>query len=86
MGTTGVKAHNGDYIIAVNGRSVKDVANFYELLENTQGEQVELVLNNKPRSKGAWQITVKPIASEQGLRYLNWVNSRAAYVDKLSSG
>ncbi|MDC9520965.1 PDZ domain-containing protein [Pseudoalteromonas sp. Angola-31] len=86
LGTTGVKAHNGDYIIAVNGRSVKDVANFYELLENTQGEQVELVLNSKPRSKGAWQVTVKPVASEQGLRYLEWVNSRAAYVNKLSNG
>ncbi|WP_151173852.1 S41 family peptidase [Pseudoalteromonas ruthenica] len=86
LGTTGVKASKGDFIIAVNGRSVKTVANFYELLENTQGEQVELVLNDKPISKGAWQVSVEPVASEQGLRYLHWVNTRAAYVDKLSDG
>ena len=34
----------------------------------------------------AWKVTVKPVASEQGLRYLEWVNSRAEYVSKLSNG
>ncbi|MCG7541020.1 MULTISPECIES: S41 family peptidase [unclassified Pseudoalteromonas] len=83
---TGVNANAGDYIISVNGRSVKDVVNFYELLENTQGEQVELVLSKSPNSDGSWKTTVKPVASEQGLRYMAWVQSRADYVDKLSNG
>ncbi|WP_194866471.1 S41 family peptidase [Pseudoalteromonas sp. PPB1] len=82
----GVNASVGDYIVSVNGRSVNSVSNFYELLENTQGTQVELRLNNTPSLDGAWQVTVKPSASEGGLRYLEWVHSRMAYVDKLSGG
>ncbi|WP_105265606.1 S41 family peptidase [Pseudoalteromonas sp. T1lg76] len=86
LGTTGVKASDGDFIIAVNGRPVTQVSNFYELLENTQGEQVELLINSKPSQKGAWKVSVKPVASEQGLRYLQWVHERADYVTKLSNG
>lgn len=86
LGQTGVNASVGDYIIAVNGRPVNQVSNFYELLENTQGEPVELLLSKKPNTKQTWQVTVTPVASEQGLRYLDWVNSRAAYVNKLSNG
>ncbi|MBW8190357.1 PDZ domain-containing protein [Neiella marina] len=82
----GVKANIGDYIIAVQGLSTKGVSNFYELLENTQGQQIELLLSDSPNSKNTWKVPVKPIASEQGLRYLDWVKSRMAYVDKLSDG
>ena len=82
----GVNASVGDYIVEVNGRSVKDVVNFYELLENTQGKSVELLLSKSPSLKKSWKVTVKPIASETGLRYLQWTQSRAEYVDKLSDG
>ncbi|MDQ9091458.1 PDZ domain-containing protein [Pseudoalteromonas haloplanktis] len=86
LNETGVNASVGDYIIAVNGRSVKDVINFYELLENTQGKPVELLLSKSPSVKNSWKVSVKPIASETGLRYLQWTQSRAEYVDKLSDG
>lgn len=86
LNETGVNASVGDYIIEVNGRSVKDVVNFYELLENTQDKPVELLLSKSPSLKKSWKVTVKPIASEAGLRYLQWTQSRADYVDKLSDG
>lgn len=86
LGQTGVNASVGDYIIAVNGQPVNKVSNFYELLENTQGESIELLLSKKASDKKTWKVTVKPVASEQGLRYLDWINSRAAYVNELSDG
>lgn len=86
LNETGINANVGDYIVAVNGRSVKDVVNFYELLENTQGKPVELLLSKSPSLKKSWKVTVKPTASETGLRYLQWAQSRADYVDKLSDG
>ncbi|MCV2885629.1 S41 family peptidase [Aestuariibacter sp. AA17] len=82
----GVKATKGDYIIAVQGQLTNGVSNFYELLENTQGESIELQLSDSPNQENTWTITVKPVASETGLRYLEWVQSRKAYVDKLSNG
>ncbi|CAH9056195.1 Tricorn protease [Pseudoalteromonas holothuriae] len=82
----GVKANEGDYIIAVQGQSTKGVSNFYELLENTQKQAIELLLSESPNDKNTWKVTVKPVASETGLRYLKWVQSRMDYVDKLSNG
>ena len=86
LNETGINANVGDYIIAVNGRSVKSVVNFYELLENTQGKSVELLLSKSPSLKNSWKVMVTPIASETGLRYSQWAQSRAEYVNKLSDG
>lgn len=82
----GVKANAGDYIIAVQGQSTKGAVNFYELLENTQGQHIELLLSKSPNAKKTWKVTVKPVASELGLRYREWVQSRIDYVNKLSDG
>ena len=82
----GVDASEGDYIIAINGKSVKSVANVYELLENTAGKQVKLTLSKNRTGKKTWTTTIRPVSSETSLRYLDWVNSRAAMVDKLSNG
>ena len=76
----------GDYITAINGQSVKSVANIYELLENTSGKQVKLTLSKSSSGKKSWTTTVRPVASETSLRYLDWISSRAAMVDKLSDG
>ncbi|WP_267175902.1 S41 family peptidase [Marinicella marina] len=82
----GVNAEVGDFIIAINGKSTKNVANIYQLLEHTVGRTVSIDINNKAQSKGSRQVHVKPIASESQLRYFNWVESRRAMVDKLSDG
>lgn len=82
----GVKAKAGDYILAVNGHSTKNVSNIYELLEHQANRTVTLTLNNKPKQKDSWQANVQTITSEGQLRYLNWVNERRAMVDKLSDG
>ena len=82
----GVSASAGDYIIAIQGQSTTSVENVYELLENTQGRTIELVLSSSPSDSDTWTVLVKPIASEQGLRYRQWVQSRMDYVDDLSGG
>ncbi len=82
----GVNVAEGEYLIAINGRSVTDVSNVYELLENTAGKQTLLTVNDSPRPSGARDVTVTPIASEIPLRYLTWVNERKRMVDELSGG
>lgn len=82
----GVKAAAGNYIIEVQGQPTNTVSNFYQLMENTQGQPIELLLSETPNAQNTWKVTVKPVASELGLRYLQWVKSRIAYVDKLSNG
>ncbi len=82
----GVKANEGDYLIAINGVELSLDKNPYELLENTVGKTVEITVNVKPEKSGAKIYTIHPIASELELFYLNWVNERRAMVDKLSGG
>ena len=83
----GVKAKVGDYIIAVDGRPTRSVKNFYELLEGKADRVVTLKLNDRPaETGGAHDERVRPVKSESNLRYLDWVESRQAMVDKLSGG
>ena len=82
----GVTVKEGDYLLAINGKDLNIGMNPYELLENTVGKIVEITVNSKPEVAGAKTSTIRPIASELELFYLNWVNERRAMVDKLSSG
>jgi len=46
---------------------------------------VTLLVGEKAAREGARQVTVKTITSEANLRYLDWVKSRMAMVDRLSA-
>ncbi len=82
----GVRAKVGDLIVAVDGHSTRGVKNFYELLEGKATRVVTLALNDRADAVGAHDERVRPIRSESNLRYLDWAQSRRAYVDKLSGG
>ena len=82
----GVKVREGDYILAVDGQSTKGVDNFYRLLENKADRVVTLLVNAKADPAGARTERVRPVKKETNLRYLDWVASRRAYVDKVSGG
>ena len=80
----GVKA--GDYVLAVNGRSVSGRENLFAFLENSVGKQVTLTVASEPTSAAPRNVVVEPIASEAPLRQWNWIESNRQYVDKMSGG
>lgn len=82
----GVRAHEGDLIIAVNGRSTRDVADIEELLINTADKQVTLTLNTTPSAEGSWTTVVIPTANEQQLYYYNWVQQNIEKVSAATDG
>jgi tricorn protease len=82
----GVDAGNGDFILSVDGVSTRTVDNFYALLENKANTVVTLRLNARPSEEGARQVRVRTVASEQSLRYADWVNGNRAMVEELSGG
>jgi tricorn protease len=82
----GVKAKVGDLILAVDGRPTRGAKNFYELLEGKADRVVSLTLNTRPDTTGAREERVRPVKSETNLRYLDWVQTRQAIVDRLSGG
>ncbi len=82
----GVNAKEGDYIIEVDGRSVKSMNNIYEALVNKAGKQVKLALNSSPVENGMHEVTVLPIADEAQLYYLQWVKENIEKVNKATDG
>ncbi|WP_116808213.1 S41 family peptidase [Steroidobacter cummioxidans] len=82
----GVNVADGEFILAVDGVDARSVRNFYQLLENKAERVVTLRVNRRPAEPDAREVRVKTIASEQNLRYTDWVQQRRAMVDALSGG
>ena len=82
----GVNVTEGDLILAVNGRSTKDLVDFYAALVGQAGKQVKLRVNGEPKEEGARDETVIPTADELPLYYLNWVLGNIETVAKATDG
>lgn len=81
-----VAAEVGEYVISINGTSMKDVANLYQPLVAKADQLVEIELNGAPTTTGARKVLVKPIADESALRYHEWVQQNIAKVTVASNG
>lgn len=82
----GVNVNEGDFIIAVNDKSVKEVNDIYSLLVGTAGSQVQLTVNDKAEASGARNVLVIPTADESGLYYYNWVMNNTKKVFEATDG
>jgi tricorn protease len=82
----GLKVKEGDYLLAANGTEVKPPASPYAFFQGLNDKIVTLRVNDQPRAEGAWEITVKTIGDEFGLRYRDWVESRRKLVDQATAG
>ncbi|MEM7198737.1 MAG: S41 family peptidase [Planctomycetota bacterium] len=82
----GVDARKDDFVLSIDGVPLKAPTNPYALLEGTVGRHIELELNTTPTAEGARRVTVRPVASEQGMRYLAWVQRNRRLVAQLSEG
>jgi tricorn protease len=82
----GVDANEGDFILAVDGRSTADAKNLYELLVNKAGKQVTLKLNSQPELEGSHETIVVPTDSEENLYYYQWVQGNIEKVAKATGG
>ncbi|MEO8677628.1 MAG: PDZ domain-containing protein [Vicinamibacterales bacterium] len=86
LAAPGITVSTGDYILAINGVNLAAPDNIYRLLDGTANRQTVLTVNNVPNAQGARQVTVVPVANEQGLRTRAWVEGNRRLVDKMSNG
>jgi tricorn protease len=82
----GVNVKEGEYLLAVNGHSLRLPQSLYELFVNTANETVTLTINSKPAEDGSRTVQVKPISDEYQLRELNWITANRKKVDAASGG
>jgi tricorn protease len=82
----GAQAKDGEYILAVDDKSTKEMANIAEALVNKAGKQVTLRLGAQPQELGSRKVTVVPIASEVELYYHEWVEGNLKRVSDATNG
>jgi tricorn protease len=82
----GVEIAEGELLLAIDGVSTRGVDNIYRLLENRAEQVVALRVGARPDPAAARTVRVKTIASEQSLRYLDWVQMTRRRVEQLSAG
>jgi tricorn protease len=86
LASPGVDVSEGDYLLAIDGVELRAPDSIYRLLDGTANRQTVLTVGSTPAMEGARQVTVVPVASEQGLRTRAWVESNRRLVDRLSGG
>ncbi|MBW3468027.1 S41 family peptidase [Arthrospiribacter ruber] len=86
LAVPGLDIKEGDYIIEVNGQMLEAGENFYRYFENTAGKQLKIRVNSSADIQGSRLVTVEPIANENSLRMIDWVESNRRKVDELSEG
>jgi len=82
----GVQVKEGSFLLAMDGHDLRTSDNPYRLLENKASVPVVLKVSHGAGGAGAREVTVRPVSSELGLLYLDWVKGRMALADKLSGG
>jgi len=82
----GVNIKEGDFILAIDGKSTKEMNDLYMALIGKADKPVELTVNSLPVSKGSRKVIVTPIADEADLYYFNWVQHNIAYVNQKTNG
>ena len=82
----GVNVKEGDYIIAIDGQSTKDMKDMYQALVGKANTPVLLSINGKASENGSRDVVVKPIADENGLYYYNMVQDNIEKVSKATNG
>ena len=86
LGLPGIAVRKGDYLLSVNGRTVKAPMNLYAAFEGTTGKQTQIVVGSAPDDPKPRTYIVKPIASEASLRYTAWVAANRDKVSKATGG
>ncbi len=82
----GINVNKGDFILAVDGKDLKDINDIYRTLIGKAGKIVELVVNSKPETAGSRKVLVTPIGDESSLYYYNWVQTNIKKVSEATNG
>ena len=82
----GVNAKAGDYLIAIDGKELKDSNDIYQMLEGKANRQVKIKLSRTPDGANAREVTVVPVSSEAALRHFAWIEDNRRYVDQKTGG
>lgn len=82
----GINVKKGEYLLAVNNKTVTSDQNIYSFFEKTAGKNVEITIG--PNADGTnYRIdTVVPVSNEFSLRNRDWVEGNLRKVEEATNG
>jgi len=82
----GINAKPGEYILAIDGKELKDSNDIYELLEGRAGKQVKVKIGPNAAGSNSRTVVVVPVPNEVNLRNKAWSEDNRRYVEKMTNG
>jgi tricorn protease len=82
----GLNVQVGDYLLAVNGRELRAADNVHAFFEATSGRNTVIRIGPSADGAGARDLTVVPVASDNRLRHLDWIENNRRKVDQATGG
>ncbi len=78
----------GDYLVAVDGRTIDRTTNLDDLLNYKIGRRISLTVSSQAAPGANREVVVRPVnaGTERGLVYRQWVERNREYVAKASNG
>ncbi|RYY18191.1 MAG: peptidase S41, partial [Chitinophagaceae bacterium] len=78
----------GNYLIAIDDKTLTGVDNIDELLQNKIGRRISLAISSSPSGTSPIKVFISPVnlATEKGMLYKQWVMEQRDYVTKASKG
>jgi tricorn protease len=86
LGAPGVTVKDGDYLLSIDGVPVTSKIDPNSLLIGKAGKKVKIKVATSASGIDAREYVVTAIASEQQLRYIEWVEANRKRVEELSGG
>ncbi len=83
---SGVDVSEGDYILAINGRSLDAGDNIYRRLALPSGQPVALTVSDRAQGGDTREVLVNPVSDETPLHYLGWVLDNHRRVSEATDG
>jgi tricorn protease len=82
----GMNVKEGEYLIAVDGRELRGNDDPFDAFRGKAGQKVRLRIGADASGRGSRELAAIPIANEQPLRHLAWLEGNRRTVDELSGG
>jgi tricorn protease len=86
LGEPGIGVKEGDFLLEVNDRPLRAPQNLYAAFTGTVDQLTRIKVGSSATDPKARTYTVKPVANEQSLRYVDWVNGNREKVSQATGG
>ncbi len=77
-----IQVREGDYLIAINGRTLRKNEDYYRYLQVVPGQKLSLTVNSAPSPQNTRTYEIEPLANDRALRYNRWLTENIRQVLK----